>query len=175
MTISSPRTGSSRSGCGENSPRRKPSSRRSRSALRMPARRRSRGNRRNGCLAAAARKPLLSRGRDGAEVRRWRGYLFVLLALTCASQCAAAGLVAIRGASTWDSSQAAFVPGRTIVIEDGRIKSVSASNVSLSTGATVLDGRGKWVIPGLIDAHVHIVHVLDFVQVTGDEVMPLYL
>src|SRR5207249_2442192 len=33
----------------------------------------------------------------------------------------------------------------------------------------------KFAIPGLIDAHVHVVHVLDFAHVTGDEVLPLYL
>ena len=41
--------------------------------------------------------------------------------------------------------------------------------------ATRIDGRGKFALPGLIDAHVHLVHVLDFAHVTGDEVLPLYL
>jgi Amidohydrolase family len=67
-----------------------------------------------------------------------------------------------------------MLPGRTIVIENDRIKSV-AESAGVPRGARVIDARGKYVIPGLIDAHVHVVHVLDFAQVTGDEVMPLYL
>ena len=38
-----------------------------------------------------------------------------------------------------------------------------------------IDGRDKYALPGLIDAHVHLVHVSDFAHVTGDEVLPLYL
>jgi imidazolonepropionase-like amidohydrolase len=38
-----------------------------------------------------------------------------------------------------------------------------------------IDGRGKFALPGLIDAHVHVMHVLDFAAVSGDEVLPLYL
>ena len=30
-------------------------------------------------------------------------------------------------------------------------------------------------MPGLIDAHVHLVHVLNFARVTADEILPLYL
>ena len=30
-------------------------------------------------------------------------------------------------------------------------------------------------MPGLIDAHVHLVHVSDFARVTGDELLPLFL
>jgi imidazolonepropionase-like amidohydrolase len=44
----------------------------------------------------------------------------------------------------------------TIVISEGRIISV-VENATLERpqGATVIDGRGKYVIPGLVDAHVH--------------------
>ncbi|MBS0267319.1 MAG: amidohydrolase family protein, partial [Planctomycetes bacterium] len=45
----------------------------------------------------------------------------------------------------------------------------------LPADATRIDGRGKFAIPGLIDAHVHVVHVLDFAHLTGDAVLPLYL
>ena len=31
------------------------------------------------------------------------------------------------------------------------------------------------MIPGLIDAHVHLVHILNSAHLTGDEILPLYL
>ena len=39
----------------------------------------------------------------------------------------------------------------------------------------MLDGRGKYVIPGLIDAHVHLVHRIDYGHATGDEILPMFL
>jgi imidazolonepropionase-like amidohydrolase len=44
----------------------------------------------------------------------------------------------------------------TIVIEAGRISAVGPRNeVRVPNNAQVIDARGKWIIPGLIDAHVH--------------------
>src|SRR6185369_2488961 len=42
-------------------------------------------------------------------------------------------------------------------------------------GARVIDAKGKFIIPGLIDAHVHLVHRLNFAHVTGDEILPAFL
>ena len=39
----------------------------------------------------------------------------------------------------------------------------------------MIDAAGKFLLPGLIDAHVHLVHRLNFARVTGDEVLPLFL
>jgi hypothetical protein len=82
---------------------------------------------------------------------------------------------AIRGAAVWDSIREVFIPDRTILIEADRIKTIAAASTAVPNGATLIDARGKYLIPGLIDAHVHVVHVLDFAQITGEEVMPLYL
>ena len=62
-------------------------------------------------------------------------------------------------------------------LQGERIVAVSApgEKTEIPAGAVRIDGRGKFVVPGLIDAHVHLVHVLDFAHMTGDEVLPLYL
>lgn len=41
----------------------------------------------------------------------------------------------------------------TVVIDHGKIASI---NGDVPGGATIIDGRGKWLIPGLTDMHVHI-------------------
>jgi imidazolonepropionase-like amidohydrolase len=83
---------------------------------------------------------------------------------------------AIVDCSVFDVNSGTMVSGRTITIRGDKIVDVAPAVAGeVSAGATRLDGRGKFVIPGLIDAHVHLVHVLDFAQVTGDEVLPLYL
>lgn len=43
----------------------------------------------------------------------------------------------------------------TVVVEDGRIVSVSPTPPSLPPGAQRFDLAGRWLLPGLIDAHVH--------------------
>ncbi len=70
-----------------------------------------------------------------------------------------------------------MLPERTILIRGSRIDRVFGANEvsEIPTDAMRIDGRGKFALPGLIDAHVHVVHVLDFAHVTGDEVLPLYL
>ena len=47
------------------------------------------------------------------------------------------------------------IEGGTVLIEGGKIKAVG-KDVPVPAGAEVIDAAGKWVTPGLIDAHSHI-------------------
>ncbi|MDX2031243.1 MAG: amidohydrolase family protein [Blastocatellia bacterium] len=44
----------------------------------------------------------------------------------------------------------------TIIVRGGRIESVSTDGAALPAGATAIDLQGRWLLPGLIDAHTHI-------------------
>ena len=45
----------------------------------------------------------------------------------------------------------------TVVVRDGRIVAVGpAARVAVPRGARRIDGRGRWLIPGLADMHVHL-------------------
>jgi predicted amidohydrolase YtcJ len=48
--------------------------------------------------------------------------------------------------------------GRTVTVKDGMIRSVTAAGVRPPDSAVVIDGAGRTLLPGLIDAHVHIGH-----------------
>ncbi len=108
------------------------------------------------------------------------------LAVTCFSmflvdsQQAAQGQstsVVIEGCSVFDPEQGKMLEDRVIVVRGERIVSVTSGKekTEIPPDALWIDGRGRFAIPGLIDAHVHLVHVLDFAHMTGDEVLPLYL
>ena len=70
-----------------------------------------------------------------------------------------------------------MLPQRTILIRGDRIHAIGNSSQPLPVArdAELLDGSGKYVIPGLIDAHVHLVHLADRTHVTGDEFLPMFL
>lgn len=42
-----------------------------------------------------------------------------------------------------------------IIIKDGRIENIGNNNTSIPNKAKVIDVTGKFITPGLIDAHVH--------------------
>ena len=67
-----------------------------------------------------------------------------------------ASVVAVEGATLIDGTGAAPVPNTTLLIEDGRIRQIGRrGEVSIPVGAQVIQADGKYLIPGLIDAHVH--------------------
>ncbi len=84
-------------------------------------------------------------------------------------------LLVLQGAAVFDSVAGRFVTDRTIVIEGDRIRSVSSADATPPIAARLLDCRGKFVLPGLIDAHVHLVHLANRTHVTGDQFLPLFL
>jgi hypothetical protein len=83
----------------------------------------------------------------------------------------------IRGAAVFDAASGSLRPQRTIVIEGERIRAIGSPEdpVTVPSGARIIEAAGKYVLPGLIDAHVHLVHLADRTRVTGDEFLPLFL
>jgi imidazolonepropionase-like amidohydrolase len=65
----------------------------------------------------------------------------------------AGALVAITNATILTASHGTIERG-TIVIRNGKIAEVGA-NVQVPAGARVIDGTGKYITPGIIDAHSH--------------------
>jgi len=87
-----------------------------------------------------------------------------VLALAAAAPAAAETLVIRAGRLIVDAAQPARGPS-TIVVTDGRIVAIGAPDMAVPAGATVVDLSGKTVLPGLIDAHVHL---------TGDPSTPFW-
>jgi imidazolonepropionase-like amidohydrolase len=62
---------------------------------------------------------------------------------------------AITGATVYDGEGGRIENG-TIVMVDGRIQAVGGPDTPIPDGATRIDGRGRWVTPGVIDVHSHL-------------------
>ncbi len=66
----------------------------------------------------------------------------------------AAQTLAFTGATVWDGSGAPAIPDATILVRGGRILHVGPE--APPADATVVDLSGRWVIPGLVNAHGHV-------------------
>ncbi len=86
--------------------------------------------------------------------------------------CAALAMLALAGPSARAAATIAIVgatvvhperegaegvaPDSTVIVEGERIRAAGpARSTPVPKGARVIDGKGKWVIPGLVDSHVH--------------------
>ena len=78
-------------------------------------------------------------------------------ALVCLSGCAVRQTaVAIRNVTVIPMTGAAPSANRTVVVRDGRIAEIgSAAEVRAPADAIVVDGTGKYLIPGLFEMHAH--------------------
>lgn len=88
-------------------------------------------------------------------------------ALACAALFATALLSAspTHQAGTWAITDVTVIPAdtdevlthRTVLVRDGRIAEVVAAGAeALPEGAVRIDGSGKFLVPGFVDAHVHL-------------------
>lgn len=85
-----------------------------------------------------------------------------VLRLAAATPLATPPDLVIRDVSLWDGVRPGIQIGRTVVVRYGTIVDVGPSaEVEIPAGATVVDGKGEFLIPGLWDMHVHALWAAD--------------
>jgi imidazolonepropionase-like amidohydrolase len=86
--------------------------------------------------------------------------ILIVLSLAAAllfAVSAAAQVIVLSRASVIDGTGAPAQKDITIVMENGRIREMgSSSKIQAPAGATVLDLIGKFIVPGIINAHGHV-------------------
>lgn len=80
--------------------------------------------------------------------------LSALIAL-CPATAMAQDLV-LTNASVVDVTDGSVLRGATVVVTDGRIQTISSEAVTPPAGAETIDLMGRFLAPGLMDAHVHV-------------------
>src|SRR4051812_5125476 len=85
--------------------------------------------------------------------------LATVLALAALRVMAADSVIAIVGATLIHPERegaAAIARSSTVVIRGNRIERIGPADATrVPRDALRIDGRGKWVVPGLVDGHVH--------------------
>jgi|tagenome__1003787_1003787.scaffolds.fasta_scaffold20989177_6 imidazolonepropionase-like amidohydrolase len=80
---------------------------------------------------------------------------FLAISFFVLSNSVTAQTVAIRAGNVIDTSKGTVAKDQIILIEDGKIKSISAGT-SAPAGAQLIDLSNEWITPGLMDAHTHV-------------------
>jgi tetratricopeptide (TPR) repeat protein len=87
-------------------------------------------------------------------------FLAVLVALACqasGARAAADPVIAIVHVTAYPMTGGARrIDDATLIVRGGRIVALAAG-LRPPADARVIDGRGKWLVPGLVDAHMHCV------------------
>jgi cytosine/adenosine deaminase-related metal-dependent hydrolase len=90
----------------------------------------------------------------------WRVFFISLVVVVAASKvepgvAQAPSSLLIRGATIIDGIADAPLTGRALLIEGGVVRDILPANAPVPAGTQVLDLNGKFILPGLIDSHVH--------------------
>lgn len=83
------------------------------------------------------------------------GLAFAISLATPHAQAQRAGVVAIRGGTVLTVTRGTIQNG-VVVMRDGKIAAVGGPNTSIPQGADIVEAKGRFVSPGIIDAHSHI-------------------
>jgi imidazolonepropionase-like amidohydrolase len=92
---------------------------------------------------------------NGYKNRIAREILKVALILLFLTLAATAQNIVIKAGHMFDARSGKMLDNQIIVIQNGKIKEVSA-NAKFSKTDKIIDLSDSWVLPGLMDCHVHI-------------------
>ena len=81
--------------------------------------------------------------------------------------------VAIRDVTVVDVEHRRRLSPRTVFVEDGVIRAVGR-DVAVPPDARAIDGRGRFLIPGLVDAHVHLFNLFSG-RAPNEWTLPLFV
>jgi imidazolonepropionase-like amidohydrolase len=83
--------------------------------------------------------------------------LALIVGVGCAQQEAEPGTIAFEHVTVLPMNRTGPLEDQTVVVFDGVIQQMgSASEVSIGTGATIIDGEGRFLMPGLAEMHAHV-------------------
>jgi len=68
--------------------------------------------------------------------------------------------VLFTNVNIFDGKTDRLAEGMSVLVEGNLIKKVAKGDIEADENATVIDGGGRTLMPGLIDSHVHLTHMI---------------
>ncbi|HEY7111985.1 MAG TPA: amidohydrolase family protein [Thermoanaerobaculia bacterium] len=106
----------------------------------------------------------MKRAEFGIVAGTFAGFFFLFSAAARASD---EPPIVLRAARLLDVKSGQYVPGAVVVIRGDRIESVGTGAAAAPSGAKIIDLGNRTLLPGLIDAHTHVL-------LQGDATAPEY-
>ena len=82
--------------------------------------------------------------------------------------------IAITEVTVIDVEHGRSIGPRTVLVDAGRIVAIANPRAVLPTGAQRIDGRGRFLIPGMVDMHVHLFNLFSH-RPANDWTFPLFV
>jgi len=83
----------------------------------------------------------------------------IVSVLTCGmaiAQDTAPSQILIKNVNIFDGETNVLKRDQNLLVENNLIKTISSSDIAVGTSATIIDGGGRTLMPGLIDGHAHV-------------------
>ena len=84
------------------------------------------------------------------------GSLAAVVALSTTTGLCAAELLALRDVAVVDTRSGEITTGQTVMIRGDRIEDIVALGAEPAESHTVIEGAGRYVVPGYMDMHAHV-------------------
>src|SRR4051812_34612886 len=84
-----------------------------------------------------------------------KNIFFVFILILFSFTAISAQTVAFTGVNVIPMDKERVLENQTVLVRDGIIAEIG-KKVKIPAGAQIIDGRGKYLIPGLVDMHVHL-------------------
>jgi imidazolonepropionase-like amidohydrolase len=86
-----------------------------------------------------------------------KSFPFLIVCLLLSLQHSAQTAVyAVTGAAYINTVDGKVIDNAVILVEGDRIKDIGkAGKVKIPAGAAIIEAKGKWILPGMVDGHIH--------------------
>lgn len=91
-----------------------------------------------------------------SSIKTLAAYILILISVLTVSAQNGSGVIVFQHANVIDGISSEPLRDVTVIVANGKIAGIQKSLKSIPAGAEVIDLKGKWLLPGYIDAHVHI-------------------
>lgn len=83
-------------------------------------------------------------------------FLLTMTLISCSGDQKESDYTVIKGATVFDGTGSGSIENSEIIIRNDKIDCIGqAGDCSIPMGSTVIDAAGKFITPGLVDAHMH--------------------
>ena len=94
-------------------------------------------------------------------------FRFLIFIFLISTSLNAQNSILIKNVNVWDGTSDQLKMGYSVLVEDNLIQKVSPK-IGETDSMTVIDGKGKTLMPGLSDAHVHLAFTLGLKTLRND-------